>query len=130
MKIEDIKNPEIKGQIQLAYLHGENSNQEGIDKVNQKMQDLISDSQLITVKENESFVKIPYGNDGDYVIPVFTDKQELEKGMEYFRLNDMKENKIPETASVKDFKKIKDNPNFLGLLINIATVSYIINIDF
>ena len=66
-------------------------------------------------------VTIPYGNDGYFVIPIFTDLAEYERGMEYYRLNEMDEN--------KDFKigKIEkiDNPNFLGYLINIASVSYI-----
>ena len=41
----------------------------------------------------------------------------------------MIENKTAKTVKLEYFKKIKENPNFLGLLINIATVSYIINLD-
>ena len=32
MKIEEIKNPELKNHINMAYLHGENQNQDGIEK--------------------------------------------------------------------------------------------------
>ncbi|MDO5849495.1 MAG: hypothetical protein Q4P18_08160 [Methanobrevibacter sp.] len=130
MEIEDIKNPNMKSQIQMAYLHGENNNQEAIEKVNKTIIELIETSPLITVTENDEHVKIPYGNDGEFIIPIFTDKQELEKGLEYFRLNEMSENKVPKIVEIDYFKKIRDNPNFLGLLINIATVSYIISLNY
>ncbi len=116
--------------IQLAYLHAENNNQEAIDKVNKEIQNLLKENTLITVKESEKIVKIPYGNDGEFIVPVFTDKIELKKGLEYFKLNDMEKDKIPETVKIDEFEKIKENPNFLGLLINIATVSYIVNLNF
>ena len=32
MKIEDIKNPELKNHINMIYLHGENENPDGIAK--------------------------------------------------------------------------------------------------
>ncbi|WP_303337721.1 hypothetical protein [Methanobrevibacter sp.] len=120
----------MKSQIQMAYLHGENNNQEAIEKVNKTIIELIETSPLITVTENDEHVKIPYGNDGEFIIPIFTDKQELEKGLEYFRLNEMSENKVPKIVEIDYFKKIRDNPNFLGLLINIATVSYIISLNY
>ena len=64
---------------------------------------------------------IPYGNDGKFVIPIFTDLLEYERGMEYFRLNEMAENK---DYAIEKIEKIDDS-NFLGYLINIASVSYI-----
>lgn len=121
---------EIKNKIQLAYLYGENNNIKACEKINKEIKELLKEIKLITVEEDEKYTKIPYGNDGDFIIPVFTDKKELEKGLEYFRLNEMSENKVPKIVDIDYFKKIKDNPNFLGLLINIATVSYIIDLDF
>lgn len=124
-----MRNESIKNKIQLAYLHGENNNEEALKKINIELKELLKRSQLITVNEEEDLVRIPYGNDGDFVVPVFTDEKELEKGLEYFRLNEMAENKTTKTVKIDYFKKIKEDPNFLGLLINIATVSYIINLD-
>ena len=71
--------------------------------------------------ENNKPLTIPYANDGQYVIPIFTDLVEYERGMEYYRLNEMDENK---DYTIKKIEKI-DDPNFLGYLINIASVSYI-----
>ncbi len=127
MEIEEIKNPEIKNQIQMVYLHAENNNQKAIDRTNKSIVEILKESPLITVTENDNYVRIPYGNDGDFVVPIFTDKSELEKGLEYFRLNEMKKNKVPQVVDIDYFEKINDNPNFLGLLINIATVCYIID---
>ncbi len=124
-----MRNEDIKHKIELAYLHEENNNKEAVKKINNEIKELLKKSQLITLTEEEKLIKIPYGNDGDFIIPVFSDEKELEKGMEYFRLNEMVENKTTKTVKLEYFKKIKENPNFLGLLINIATVSYIINFD-
>lgn len=124
-----MRNEDIKHKIELAYLHEENNNKEAVKKINNEIKELLKKSQLITLTEEEKLIKIPYGNDGDFIIPVFSDEKELEKGMEYFRLNEMVENKTTKTVKLEYFKKVKENPNFLGLLINIATVSYIINLD-
>lgn len=124
-----MRNEDIKHKIELAYLHEENNNKEAVKKINNEIKELLKKSQLITLAEEEKLIKIPYGNDGDFIIPVFSDEKELEKGMEYFRLNEMVENKTTKTVKLEYFKKVKENPNFLGLLINIATVSYIINLD-
>lgn len=124
-----MRNEDIKHKIELAYLHEENNNKEAVKKINNEIKELLKKSQLITLTEEEKLIKIPYGNDGDFIIPVFSDEKELEKGMEYFRLNEMVENKTTKTVKLEYFKKIKENPNFLGLLINIATVSYIINLN-
>lgn len=124
-----MRNDYIKNKIELAYLHGENNNEKEVKKVNNEIRKILESSELLTVTEEKKLIKIPYGNDGDFVIPVFSDEKELEKGLEYFRLNEMIENKTAKTVKLEYFKKIKENPNFLGLLINIATVSYIINLD-
>ena len=124
-----MRNEDIKHKIELAYLHEENNNKEAVKKINNEIKELLKKSQLITLAEEEKLIKIPYGNDGDFIIPVFSDEKEVEKGMEYFRLNEMVENKTTKTVKLEYFKKVKENPNFLGLLINIATVSYIINLD-
>lgn len=124
-----MRNEDIKHKIELAYLHEENNNKEAVKKINNEIKELLKKSKLITLTEEEKLIKIPYGNDGDFIIPVFSDEKELEKGMEYFRLNEMVENKTTKTVKLEYFKKVKENPNFLGLLINIATVSYIINLD-
>lgn len=126
MKLEEITNEELKNHINMAYLHGENNNQEKINEINEKIGENISRNMLITVTENDEFLKIPYGNNDEFVIPIFTDNQQLNLGMDYFKLNDMEKNKIPKIIETKEFRKIKENPNFLGLLINIASVSYII----
>ena len=122
-----MRNDDIKNKIELAYLHGENNNEKEVKKVNNEIREILESSELLTVTEEKKLIKIPYGNDGDFVIPVFSDEKELEKGLEYFRLNEMIENKTAKTVKLEYFKKIKENPNFLGLLIDIATVSYIIN---
>lgn len=126
MKLEEITNEELKNHINMAYLHGENNNQEKINEINEKIGENISRNMLITVTENDEFLKIPYGNNDEFVIPIFTDNQQLNLGMDYFKLNDMEKNKIPKIIETEEFRKIKENPNFLGLLINIASVSYII----
>ena len=33
MKLEEIKNPDLKNYINLVYMQGENNNQEAIDKL-------------------------------------------------------------------------------------------------
>lgn len=113
-------------QINLAYLHGENNNEDKVDEVNKKIRNILSSNEFITVKDNNTFLKIPYGNDGEYVIPIFSELLEYEKGLEYFRLNDMAENKLPFIMDINSFNEFKDDSNCLGLLINIATSSYII----
>ena len=121
MKIEDIKHPELKQQIRMIYLHEENKNQKMIDKTNEEIREYLKNNTFIISSENDEFFTIPYGNDGEYIIPIFTDLLEYERGMEYYDLNDMSENK---DYMIKKIEKI-DDPNFLGYLINIASVSYI-----
>ena len=121
MKIEDIKHPELKQLINMSYLHGENENHEMIEKTDIEIKDYLSKNTFIVSSENNKPLTIPYANDGQYVIPIFTDLVEYERGMEYYRLNEMDENK---DYTIKKIEKI-DDPNFLGYLINIASVSYI-----
>ena len=128
MNIEDIKNPELKNHINMVYLHGENQNQNGIEKTENEIREYIKDNYLIISIEDDNPVKIPYGNDGEYVVPVFTDQQEYILGMQYLSLNVMDENKEYIIEKLDYFKKLKEDPNFLGYLVNIARVSYIINI--
>lgn len=127
MKIDEIKNPELKNQIYMIYLHGENKNQEAVEKTEQIIKELIEDNYFIVSTEDNIPVKIPYGNDGQYIVPIFTDYQEYVLGMQYFSLNDMDENKEYVIEKLDYFKKLKEDPNFLGYLINIARVSYIVN---
>ena len=121
MKIEDITHPELKQLINMSYLHGENENHEMIEKTDLEIKDYLSKNTFIISTENNELLTIPYANDGQYVIPIFTDLAEYERGMEYYRLNEMDENK---SYTIKKIEKI-DDPNFLGYLINIASVSYI-----
>ena len=121
MKIEELKHPELKQLINMIYLHGENNNQKMIEKTDEEIKDYLNENIFIISSENDEFFTIPYGNDGEYVIPIFTDLLEYERGMEYYDLNDMSENK---DYMIKKIEKI-DDPNFLGYLINIASVSYI-----
>ena len=121
MKAEDIKHPELKQLINMSYLHGENNNQKMIEKTDEEIKEYLSENTFIISWENDNFFTIPYGNDGEYVIPIFTDLLEYERGMEYYDLNEMSENK---DYVIKKIEKI-DDPNFLGYLINIASVSYI-----
>ena len=121
MKIEDIKHPELKQLINMSYLHGENENNEMIEKTDVEIKEYLSKNTFIVSTENNEALTIPYANDGQYVIPIFTDLLEYERGMEYYRLNEMDENK---DYTIKKIEKI-DDPNFLGYLINIASVSYI-----
>ena len=127
MKLEEIKNPDLKNYINLVYMQGENNNQEAIDKLEQEIKEYIKENPLIISIENNEAVKIPYGNDGEYVVPVFTDEREYILGMQYFSLNVMDENKEYIIEKLDYFKKLKEDPNFLGYLVNISSVSYIIN---
>lgn len=121
MKIEEIKHPELKQLINMIYLHEENNNQKMIEKTDEEIKNYLGTNSFIISTENDKTVTIPYGNDGNYVIPIFTDQREYERGMEYYQLNEMDENK---DYTIKKIEKI-DDPNFLGYLINIASTSYI-----
>ena len=128
MKIEDIKHPELKNHINMIYMHGENQNQKAIDATENEIREYITDNYFIISVEDEKPVKIPYGNDGEYLVPIFTDELEYINGMQYFSLNVMDENKDYIIEKLDYFKKLKEDPNFLGYIVNIARVSYIINI--
>jgi hypothetical protein len=127
MKIEEISHPELKNYINLAYMQGENGNQEAVLKIEEDMKEYLKDNVFIISIEDNEPVKIPYGNDGDYIVPIFTDKREYDMGMQYFSLNEMAENKDYIIEKTDYFKKLKEDPNFLGFLVNISSVSYIIN---
>ena len=127
MKIEEISHPELKNYINLAYMQGENGNQEAVLKIEEDMKEYLKDNVFIISIEDNEPVKIPYGNDGDYIVPIFTDKREYDMGMQYFSLNEMAENKDYVIEKTDYFKKLKEDPNFLGYIVNIARVSYIIN---
>ena len=124
MKIEDIKNPELKQLILMSYMHEENNNPEMVEKTKSQIKENIKENEFIISTENDEFVKIPYANDGKYIIPIFTDFAEYKRGMEYYELNDMIENKDFVLGKIEKI----DNPNFLGYLINIASTSYITQI--
>ena len=128
MKIEEIKNPELKNHIQMIYMHGENQNQEAIEKTESEIKEYIKDKYFIISTEDNNPVKIPYANDGDYLVPIFTDESEYINGMQYFSLNVMDESKEYIIEKLDYFKNLKDDPNFLGYIVNIARVSYIINL--
>ena len=129
MKLEEITNPEFKNMINLAYMQGENNNIEAIEKIEADMKEYIKDNVFIISIEDAQPVKIPYGNNDEYIVPIFTDQREYTLGMQYFSLNVMDENKDYIIEKLDYFKKLKDDPNFLGYLVNIASVSYIININ-
>ena len=129
MKIEEIKHPELKNHITMIYMHGENENQKAIEKTELEIKEYIKDKEFIISIEDGKPVKIPYGNDGKYLVPIFTDALEYKNGMQYFSLNVMDENKGYVIDKLEKYnKKLKENPNFLGYIVNIARVSYIINI--
>ena len=127
MKIEEIKHPELKNHINMIYMHGENQNQEAINKTESEIKEYIKDNYFIISIEDNKPVKIPYGNDGNYLVPIFTDEAEYINGMQYFSLNVMDENKEYIIEKLNYFKNVGDDPNFLGYIVNIARVSYIIN---
>ncbi len=129
MKIEEIKHPELKNHINMIYMHGENENQKAIEKTESEIKEYIKDKEFIISIEDNEPVKIPYGNEGNYLVPIFTDALEYKNGMQYFSLNVMDENKEYIIAKLEKYnKKLKEDPNFLGYIVNIARVSYIINI--
>ena len=128
MKIEDIKHPELKNHINMIYMHSENQNHDAIEKTENAIKEYIKDNYFIISVEGDEPVTIPYGNDGQYIVPIFTDALEYKNGMQYFSLNVMDENKDYIIEKLDYFKKLKDDPNFLGYIVNIARVSYIINI--
>jgi hypothetical protein len=128
MKLEEIKHPELKNHINMIYMHGENRNQEAIERTENEIMEYIKDRYFIISTENNEPVKIPYANDGQYLVPIFTDEHEYTMGMQYFSLNVMDENKGYVIEKLNYFKKLKKDPNFLGYIVNIARVSYIINI--
>ena len=126
MKLEEIKHPELKNHIQMIYMHGENQNQNAIEKTESEIKEYIKDK-YFSIEDGEP-VKIPYANDGEYLVPIFTDEHEYTMGMQYFSLNVMDENKEYVIEKLDYFKKLKEDPNFLGYIVNIARVSYIINL--
>ena len=128
MKIEEIKHPELKNHIQMIYMHGENQNHNAIEKTESEIKEYIKDKYFIISIENREPVKIPYANDGEYLVPIFTDEHEYTMGMQYFSFNVMDENKEYVIEKLDYFKKLKEDPNFLGYIVNIARVSYIINL--
>ena len=129
MKIEEIKHPELKNHITMIYMHGENENQKAIEKTELEIKEYIKDKEFIISIEDGKPVKISYGNDGKYLVPIFTDALEYKNGMQYFSLNVMDENKGYVIDKLEKYnKKLKEDPNFLGYIVNIARVSYIINI--
>ena len=127
MKLEEITHPKLKNYINLAYMQGENNNREAILEIENDIKEYIKNNSFIISTENFKPVKIPYGNNGEYVIPIFTDEREYTLGMQYFSLNVMDEGKDYIIEKLECFKKLKSDPNFLGYLVNIASVSYIIN---
>lgn len=129
MKIEEIKHPELKDHINMIYMHGENQNQEAIERTESEIKEYIKDNYFIISIEDNEPVKIPYANDGEYIVPIFTDALEYKNGMQYFSLNVMDENKEYIIEKLDYFKNLKDDPNFLGYIVNIARISYIININ-
>ena len=129
MKIEDIKHPELKNLINMIYMHGENQNESAIEKTESEIKEYIKDKEFIISVEDGEPVRIPYGNDGEYLVPIFTDAHEYEIGMQYFSLNVMDENKDYAIEKLDYYKKLKEDPNFLGYIVNIARVSYILNIS-
>lgn len=129
MKIEEIKHPELKNHINMIYMHGENQNQEAIEKTEAEIKEYVKDNYFIISVEDNKPVKIPYANDGEYIVPIFTDALEYKNGMQYFSLNVMDENKEYVIEKLDYFKNLRDDPNFLGYIVNIARVSYIININ-
>ena len=130
MKLEEITNPEFKNMINLAYMQGENNNQEAIDKIEQDMKEYLKENPLIISTEDNEPVKIPYGNHDEYIVPVFTDEREYTLDMQYFSLNVMDENKDYIIEKLDSQKKLKEDPKFLGFLVNISSVSYILNTTF
>lgn len=127
MNIEEIKHPELKNHINMIYMHEENLNESAIEKTESEISEYIKGREFIISVEDSKPVKIPYANDGQYLIPVFTDKAEYLTGMDYFSLNDMAENKEYIIEKLDSLKKLKEDPNFLGFIVNIARVSYVIN---
>ena len=127
MIIEEIENQEFKNYINLAYMQGENNNKEAVLKIEQDMKEYLNDHAFIISVENDEPVKIPYANDGEYIVPIFTDEREYTLGMQYFSLNVMDENKEYIIEKLDYFKKLKEDPKFLGYLVNISSVSYILN---
>ena len=127
MKLEEIKHPELKNHINMIYMHGENQNQKAIDKTEAEIKEYIQNKEFIISVEDEKPLKLPYANDGEYLVPIFTDEKEYLIAMDYFSLNDMSENNEYIIEKLDYFKKLKEDPNFLGYIVNIARVSYIIN---
>lgn len=127
MNIEEIKHPELKNHINMIYMHEENLNESAIEKTESEISEYIKGREFIISVEDSKPVKIPYANDGQYLVPVFTDQAEYLTGMDYFSLNDMAENKEYVIEKLDSLKKLKEDPNFLGFIVNIARVSYVIN---
>ena len=127
MKIEEIEHHDLKNYINAIYLHGENKNKEAIEKTEEQIKEYLNSHEFIISIENKKPIKIPYGliEDEKYVVPIYTDLKEYEKGLEYYSLNEMGENKDYEIKKLCEYKKINENPNFLEYLINMASVSYI-----
>lgn len=127
MNLKEIKHPELKNHINMIYMHGENQNKAAINKTEEEIKNYIKNKEFIISIEDGKPVRIPYANDGEYLVPIYTDKKEYIITMDYFYLNDMAENKEYVIEKLNYFKKLKNDPDFLGYIVNIARVSYIIN---
>ena len=83
-------------------------------------------SKFVSMLEDKEFTSVTL-NDDEYIVPIFTDEREYILGMQYFSLNVMDDNKEYIIEKLDYFKKLKEDPKFLGYLVNISSVSYIIN---
>ena len=111
MKAEDIKHPELKQLINMSYLHGENNNQKMIEKTDEEIKEYLSENTFIISSNKNEFFTIPYGNDGKYLVPIFTDALEYKNGMQYFSLNVMDENKGYVIDKLEKYNKISKSPS-------------------
>ena len=118
MKAEDIKHPELKQLINMSYLHGENNNQKMIEKTDDEIKEYLSENIFIISGNQDELFTIPYGNDGEYVIPIFTDVCEYNEGSE--KLSKLFLDEISQKIiSPEDIKKLADDDeNFKGIVIN------------
>ena len=70
MKLKEIKHPELKNHINMIYMHGENQNKTAINKTEEEIKGYIRNKEFIISIENGKPVRIPYANDGEYLVPI------------------------------------------------------------
>lgn len=117
----------MKNLIQQIYMAEANENFDKISILNNQIVEQLNENKFYTILNNEADIKIPHGNDNNYLIAIYTDIGEVEKAKDYYKFNEI-EYTAEKEISISDYEKIiKEDSYFLGFQINIANLSYFVD---